>query len=210
MILNSSSGETTTNPNPSIKDIVTNTFLGPQFNPNASMGKTLSPKPNAVGAAVENTRTYRGKQLNSGSYGGKLYHGTQYPFKPGDTVNARRSWYGVSSTPDIKMAQGYASGRFATAEQRKSIDYKPRVYEVRPNGAIRQPYIDRGSTTPKFNGMEYTSPSFTVVKEVGKLGRAANFVQGIGYPKGAQVGRAAVSSPTEGYFFGSRRQKDGW
>lgn len=91
-----------------------------------------------------------------------LFHGTAYPFKPGDVLKTG------SATDLWKLADSYAQGRSSLLlKQQVESGYAPRVFMVEPIGANGARIALKRNGLPKLGGNEFIAPEgFRIVKEI--------------------------------------------
>jgi hypothetical protein len=62
-----------------------------------------------------------------------MFHGSVYPFKPGDIIRGHASKGGASATHDVTLAREFAENRNRVVlPHQKEAGYAPRVFRVEP------------------------------------------------------------------------------
>lgn len=103
----------------------------------------------ASGRGISAPRVAKPPVKNTSATPKKLYHGSNHPFKPGDTVKPKGRSGGASSTPDYAMAKNYAKTKSAfNTPTAKAKGSAPKVFEVKPIGK---------TTTGRYKGKEILS-----------------------------------------------------
>ena len=94
---------------------------------------------------------------NNSDFAAGLYHGTAYPFKPGDIVEPRMH-RGAFATTDADIAAHYADNRVGEYNEANNATEEPKVFQVEPVNP---------ATVNKYGNHAYASvDGFRVVKRV--------------------------------------------